>query len=87
MVESSILLTIEIGDALLFRADVLVLKHAQALYGVDAAAHAKLVEFGTNPRLPKIGAHETVSAISALGRPRALHRGRATISFWLRRDS
>jgi hypothetical protein len=58
--ESSIRVTIKIDDALRFRADVLVLKHAQALYGVDGAAYEKLVDAGTKPKLPKLGGADRV---------------------------
>ncbi len=75
MPELSIRVTIETDDALRFRADVLVLKHAQALYGVDGAAYEKLVAAGTEPKLPKLGAHQALPSSHALGADRVLFIG------------
>jgi hypothetical protein len=47
---------VEVGDALKLDADVLALKYAQALYGVDWAVHQRLSEVGSPPHLPKPGA-------------------------------
>lgn len=75
MPESSIRVSIKPDDALRFRADVLVLKHAQSLYGVDGAVYRKLLDAGTKPRLPKVGAHQAVGSKGALGVDRVLFLG------------
>lgn len=38
-----------------FNADVLALKYAQGLYGVDLAVHERLTGAGSKPKLPKLG--------------------------------
>jgi len=73
--ESTIRVSIETDDALRFRADVLVLKHAQALYGVDGAVFEKLSSAGIKSKLPKIGAHQAVASKLALGVDRVLFLG------------
>lgn len=44
------------ADALKYEADVLVLKYAQHLYGVDFAAHARLSRPSAEIQLPNVGA-------------------------------
>jgi hypothetical protein len=78
--QSSIRVTVETDDALRYRADVLVLKHAQALYGVDGAAYTKLATAGIKPELPGIGAHQAVSSNHALGADRVLFLGVEALS-------
>ena len=75
MPESSIRVSIQTDDALRFRADVLVLKHAQALYGVDGAVYERLAEAGAKLRLPKVGSHLAIQSKSALGVDRVLFLG------------
>ena len=55
--EREIRFIVEAGDALEFHADVLALKYAQAVYGVDAAVAAllSLQYFDLDSLLPKIG--------------------------------
>jgi hypothetical protein len=80
MPELSIRVSIKSADALRFRADVLILKHAQSLYGVDSAAYERLVDSGTKPKLPKVGAHQVVPSSNALGVDRVLFVGVAPLS-------
>jgi len=62
------------GDALLFPADVLALKYAQSLYGVDAAVVERLIDNGQDilHLLPKtsgfklLDSHDAISAQSVL---------------------
>ncbi|MGH6847736.1 MAG: hypothetical protein ACREC0_09920 [Methylocella sp.] len=42
------------GDALEFKADVLALKYAQSLHGVDLAVFERLMEYGLQTGLPKL---------------------------------
>lgn len=58
------------GDALTYEADVLVVKHAQALYGLDEIVHDRLAGTGEDPESlrPSAGSfsiHESNSALSA----------------------
>ena len=66
---------IDSGDALRYSADVLVLKHAQELYGVDAAVLRRLNEVGIRPRMPKRGLHRLVHTDGSLGADRVLFLG------------
>ncbi len=47
-------LTVVAGDAFVIKGDVLVLKFAQDLYGLDRAVYARLQQNGTAPSLPGI---------------------------------
>lgn len=65
---NSIKISIAVSDALQFRADVLALKYAQELYGVDLAVHKHLERSGVQAPLPmrsSITYHETCGAISS----------------------
>lgn len=72
---SSIRVVVLSEDVLRHQSDVLVLKHAQGLYGADGAAHSQLVSAGVNPKLPKTGLHQIVASASALGAERVLFIG------------
>lgn len=48
-------ISVEVGDALRFKADVLALKFAQSLYGLDREAVRRLTEHGLNIALPTMG--------------------------------
>ncbi|MGB6699767.1 MAG: hypothetical protein WBE80_13945 [Methylocella sp.] len=50
----SLLISVANGDALQFKADVLALKYAETLYGVDFAVFERLNEHGLQSRLPKL---------------------------------
>ena len=63
------------GDALKASADVLALKYAQELYGVDSAAYQRLSDRGQRPRLPDIDEVEMVSSQGLLGPDRVLFVG------------
>ena len=80
MSQSSIKVVVENDDALCIRADTLVLKHAKAVYGVDGAAYKKLVEAGTKPRLPKLGAHQFIPSENTFGADRVLFIGVQSLS-------
>lgn len=75
MSDSFIRVSIQNDDALRFRADVLVLKYARALYGVDAAVYTRLTQTGPKLRLPKAGSHLAIQSKSALGVDRVLFLG------------
>jgi hypothetical protein len=75
MKKAPVRISIEVEDALRFRADVLVLKHAQELYGVDAAVLRRLNEVGVRPALPERNAHSLVQTGRALGVDRVLFLG------------
>lgn len=75
MPDSTIRVSIENADALRYRADVLVLKYAQTLYGVDSAVYKKLSDAGPKPKLPKVGAHQAVDSKHALQVDRVLFLG------------
>ena len=67
--KSSIAIAVIQGDVLQFKADVLVLKHAQQLYGVDKAAYSMLSAAGVKIELPLVGEHEVVRSAPVLGPP------------------
>ena len=73
--QTSILVSIEVADATRFRTDVLVLKHAQAMYGVDAAVFRNLGGEEGNLKLPDVGEHSIVRARHAIGADRVLFVG------------
>ncbi len=76
MSESTIRVSIQADDALRIRADVLVLKHAQKLYGVDGAVCKRLAEVGgAKLNLPRIGSHLFVHSKNVLGVDRVLFLG------------
>lgn len=61
-------ISVTAGDVLKFDADVLALKYAQNLYGVDGAVYQQLAENGVQARLPKLSGftlQETRGTISA----------------------
>ena len=72
---SSIAIRIFHGDAFGFGADVLVLKHAQALYGVDKAACNLLAAAGVPVALPPIGRHAIVRSDRAFAAAHVLFIG------------
>uniref|UniRef100_UPI0011788CD3 hypothetical protein n=1 Tax=Crenothrix polyspora TaxID=360316 RepID=UPI0011788CD3 len=47
-------LSVATGDAFTFKSDVLVLKYAQHLYGLDKAVHNELQQHGIVPKLPDV---------------------------------
>lgn len=75
MAQFSIKVVVENDDALRIRADTLVLKHAQGLYGVDRAVYDRVVLAGSKPELPKLGAHHFMPSEHALGSDRVLFIG------------
>jgi len=64
-----ITVTVETGDALKVQADVLALKYAQALYGVDKITAHRLSRFHSNlfSSLPGIGEYLLVKTYGSLG--------------------
>lgn len=66
---------VEHGDALKTRSAVLVLKHAQALYGVDAQVVDQLVRTGWRPTLPKPWATLLVEARQVIAASKVLFVG------------
>ena len=63
---SSIAVAVVHGDALQFQSDVLVLKHAQALYGADKAAFAALSDAGVTFELPAVGSHHIIRSANTV---------------------
>lgn len=72
---SSVAVTVVQDDALRFQADVLVLKHAQALYGADAGAYKSLSAAGVTVELPAVGFHHLVRSAGTVGAERVLFIG------------
>ena len=70
-------LAVEQGDALSFRADVLALKYADALYGVDRAVVHALTAAGVSieARLPKAGGFYLTPAMDAVTADQVLFVG------------
>jgi hypothetical protein len=70
-------LAIEIvaADVLTFASDVLVLKYAQALHGLEAIAHKRLLTAGQLPRLPAVGSSTISDSSGRLGAKRTLFVG------------
>ncbi len=68
---------IQTGDALTFQADVLALKYAQGLHGLDRAVFEKLSKHGQGKEfeLPAVGEAAFVRAPGALGCPAVLFLG------------
>ena len=75
MSRTSILVKVENADALRVKADVLILKHAQALYGLDKAAYDSFTIAGSSIRLPACGTHQFEPAYHILGVDRVLFIG------------
>jgi hypothetical protein len=75
MAEAKIRIEVKLGDALDLSADVLVLKHAQAMYGVDAAAYRALSAKHDTLDLPRVGKHMFVQTRGLLGAARILFIG------------
>jgi hypothetical protein len=76
-VTREIAVSVEVGDALRYACDVLVLKHAQALYGVDAAVVTALQGIGQDvgEDLPRPGSARLVMSNGAVAASRALFVG------------
>ena len=66
---------IDCANALTFSTDVLVLKHAQALYGLDAAVVEKLSEKQVEIASPKQGSVEIVESLGAIAATRVMFVG------------
>jgi hypothetical protein len=67
------------ADALTFEADVLVLKHAQSLFGVDGAAYQRLIDVDSGLALPKVGKHQFVDTRGSIHAPLILFLGVAPL--------
>lgn len=73
--ESSIRVIVEADDATRYRTDVLVLKHAQNLYGVDAAVYEELGGNEAILKLPAVGEHLIAISRRGTGAERVLFVG------------
>lgn len=73
--ETEVEIRVKTADALTFKSDVLVLKHAQALYGVDSAVVERLAPQYPRMRLPKIGKELFVDTLDLLGTSHVLFIG------------
>ena len=80
MSSTSISVKVENADALRFKADILVLKHAQALYGVDKATYNSFRIAGSPVKLPACGTHQFEPAYHILGVDRVLFIGVESLS-------
>ena len=80
MSPTSIAIRIANADALRFKADILILKYAQNLYGVDKAAYNSFKIAGSNITLPARGEHQFEPAYHILGVDRVLFIGVEPIS-------
>jgi hypothetical protein len=63
------------ADALSFAADILILKHAQALYGVDRSAYSRLSLVHDKMLLPLCGEHSLFNALDSVTAKRVLFVG------------
>jgi len=72
---SGTLIEVARGDALKFNADVLVLKYARNLYGVDQAVHVRLTSAGIDVTLPAIGKYASLHTRGALATQTVLFLG------------
>ena len=66
---------VESGDVLSVRADVLILKHAQVLYGADAEVFLALQAAGTDITLPKPWNFCLVESVPSIAASRVLFVG------------
>lgn len=66
---------VEEADALKFRADVLILKYAKSLYGVDGAVYKKLTLAGLKLRVPQAGDYKLIQSRGAVGADSVLFLG------------
>jgi hypothetical protein len=71
----AIMIGVESGDALAFRADVLALKYAQALYGVDEAVVERFSEPGIVDLMPKVAGFRLIDSRGRLGAQAVLFVG------------
>jgi hypothetical protein len=72
---AGIVIEVKEDDALSHRADVLALKHAQALYGVDALVVGRLSQGGRLNSLPKSGKFSISEGVGAVGATSVLFLG------------
>lgn len=75
MFPTNVTIRILVEDALKTRADVLVLKHAQAHHGVDAVANIWLAEAGRKVQMPAVGQTVICDSAPVLGATRTLFVG------------
>jgi hypothetical protein len=72
----TVLIEVQEGDALEFPADVLALKYAQSLYGVDLAVCERLEELGHEPAsLPKVDGFKLLNSKGIIGAEAVLFVG------------
>jgi hypothetical protein len=67
----SLKISVASGDVFKFDADVLVLKYAQLLHGVDRAAHGRLAGIGIKLKLPKSGGFTLEKSLGSMN-PRSV---------------
>ena len=63
------------ADAFTYQADLLVLKYAQHLHGLDRAVNSTLASAGIETQLPEIGARTTIRTMGTLNTPLVLFMG------------
>jgi hypothetical protein len=63
------------ADVLNYAADVLALKHAQGLFGADAAVYTRLAQNHREPKLPKLGDVALILSLGAVAADRVLFVG------------
>lgn len=74
-VKRELTISIQVGDALQFEADVLVLKYAQALYGLDKKVCNTLQTNGLSVRLPDLSGFAFQNTHGVIGARRVLFIG------------
>jgi hypothetical protein len=75
----SLLISVARGDALKVKADVLALKYADSLHGVDSAVFERLQEHGLQTRLPKLAGFTLRGTEDCIGAKHVLFVGVKTL--------
>ena len=75
MARTEILVKVVEGDALTYPTDVLVLKHAQGIFGLDAAVVLRLKSAGRLVRLPDLGKASFEDAVAGIAAQKLLFVG------------
>ena len=71
----SLQILVTVADALKYKADVLALKYAQHLYGVDRAVYSRLESAGISPKLPMLSDYTIFESSGAIQSTKILFFG------------